>query len=89
MLKLASTEELVRRSELEQDKKIRLGIYHEGQRYVDEEVYRIVSRMTETASCVRACYGSSLPEKIETLGHYERTRLKWMKPGPDGKLIPR
>lgn len=32
-------------------------------------------------------FKTKLPDPI--LSHHERVRLQWMKPGPDGKLVPR
>jgi hypothetical protein len=34
-------------------------------------------------------YSSPVPQPIDELSHHVRTRLQWMKPGPDGKLVPR
>lgn len=56
---------------------IQAGI-KEGQEYADVPVYKQTF-----------VYGTRglLPAKV--VRYYVRTPLRWMKPGPDGKLVPR
>lgn len=51
---------------------------NEGDAYVDLPVYGDV-----------AVYGGKAPMKGAVVRYYERTPLRWMKPGPDGKLVPK
>lgn len=32
---------------------------------------------------------SLMPHRIVELDGYDRVKLQWMRPGPDGKLVPR
>lgn len=50
----------------------------DGQPYVDEPVIKIVE-----------VFCGNEPMVGTILSHYRRVPLRWMKPGPDGKLIPR
>lgn len=61
------------------------GVYSETQEHVDQPIYTAIKRdgATPLARAVSACF----PEKF--LGCYDRYKLRWMKPGPDGKLVPR
>lgn len=50
----------------------------EGQPYVDQPVYKLAE-----VFCAKE------PMKAKFLNYYRRTPLRWMKPGPNGKLVPR
>jgi hypothetical protein len=50
----------------------------DGQPYVDEPVRKKVP-----VFCAKE------PMEALVLDHYRRVPLRWMKPGPDGKLVPR
>ena len=50
----------------------------DGDPYVDEPVLKEV-----TLLCGKE------PIKHQQLSHYRRIPLRWMKPGPNGKLVPR
>jgi hypothetical protein len=66
----------------------------EGQAYFDAPVYVEVSRAKPIALAINAMRSPDdtspviLPY-IETLSHYERTRLRWMKPDGRGGLKPK
>jgi hypothetical protein len=53
-------------------------IENEGQEYVDDPV--------EEEGVILCGKEPILHKQVV---RYERVRLKWMKPGPDGKLVPR
>ena len=66
-----------------------------GQKFLDKPLYRTLIAMQRprrlSAAVAIACGNQVppvLPEKREFIG-WERTHLRWMKPGPDGKLVPR
>lgn len=80
--------------------KLRTSVDHDGQAFIDEPVYRTVSRPLPAAEAIAGAFGVPGPSKIETVTHHERIRLRWMKPvrkngefvrNPDGtiKLEPR
>lgn len=50
----------------------------DGQRYVDEPVYKEVP-----------VYCGVKPMLGKVTRYYQRIPLRWMKPGPDGKPVPR
>lgn len=50
----------------------------EGQPYVDRPVYKEVE-----------VFCAKTPAKGKVLSYFNRIPLRWMKPGPDGKLVPR
>jgi hypothetical protein len=50
----------------------------EGDPYVDRPVF-----------IERPVFCGKEPILHPQLDHYKRTPLRWMKPGPDGKLVPR
>lgn len=50
----------------------------EGQAYVDEPVFKNVP-----------VYCAKEPVMHPELRHYKRIPLRWMKPGTNGKLVPR
>jgi hypothetical protein len=70
-------------------KTIRTDIVFEGQAYVDEPRYQEVSSPKPLAVAIAKALHSRVPQKIEELSHYERTRLRWMEPDGSGGLIPR
>jgi hypothetical protein len=60
-----------------------------GQEFIDEPIY-VKPRgehMTLIARSLRIAYGRKDQKPI--LVRHERVKLRWMKPSPDGKLIPR
>lgn len=57
-----------------------------GQRYVDRDVYREVSRAAPLAQVVAAMLQNPVPKDIHTLDHIERTPLRWMRPDGRGGL---
>lgn len=50
----------------------------DGQAYIDEPVYETVPVLV-----------GKEPMLGQVVRYYTRVPLKWMKPGPDGKLVPR
>jgi hypothetical protein len=81
----ARVEELAR---LERAAGIRPHIAREGQARVDEPQYS-TTRALPLAHSIASVFGRNIPEAVQVFEGYEPTRLRWMKPGPDGKLIPR
>lgn len=69
----------------------------DGQRYVDEPVYREIGRATPLALSINAGLRSLAPSmpapniqpRIRELSHYERVQLRWMRPDGKGGLVPR
>lgn len=59
------------------------NIKNDRQTFVDDPVY---SRPKKVDASVAAAFGRKLRP---ILTGYERVQLRWMKPGPDGKLVPR
>ncbi|CAB5221010.1 hypothetical protein UFOVP241_63 [uncultured Caudovirales phage] len=59
----------------------------DGQPYVDEPVYLMARKENQVEMTVRTMFERPPPPDI--LQHYQRVPLRWMKPGPDGKLVPR
>jgi hypothetical protein len=64
------------------------NIKREGQARVDEPQYS-TTRALPLAHSIASVFGRNIPEAVQVFEGYEQTRLRWMKPGPDGKLIPR
>jgi len=62
-------------------------IEREGQRFVDEAVYAMPKRRATIEASVQQAFGREGAKPI-VLGH-ERVRLRWMKPGPNGTVVPR
>lgn len=66
-------------------------IEHEGQEFYDEADKRgknaFHAAPSGVATAVMALFGSEAPELIN--GRFNRIPLRWMKPGPDGKLVPK
>ena len=69
-------------------------IQHVGQEFLDQPVFQVTrprldpGRVADAVS--RACgrHIPPIPEERVQVG-WERTHLRWMRPGPDGKLVPR
>ena len=59
----------------------------DGQPYVDEPVYLEPKRESKLQTSIREIF--ERPAAPQLLSHYDRVKLRWMKPGPDGKLVPR
>ena len=59
----------------------------DGQPYVDEPVYIEPIRETFLEAAIREIFKRRPLPRLLT--HYDRVKLRWMKPGPDGKLVPR
>jgi hypothetical protein len=59
----------------------------DGQKYYDEPVYLHPKPATPIELSLAHAFGRKLPESL--LAGHERVKLRWMKPGPDGKLVPR
>ena len=64
-----------------------LTTIQDGQPYVDEPVYLEPKPETLLQAAIREVF--KRPAARRLLSHYERVKLRWMKPGPDGKLVPR
>ena len=63
----------------------------DGQKFVDDPVYvypryDLCTPLTES---VAAIFGTQGTLSRPLLTHYERTRLRWMRPDGNGGLIPR
>ena len=59
----------------------------DGQPYVDEPVYIDPKQETILEAAIRDIFKRRPARRL--LSHYDRVKLRWMKPGPDGKLVPR
>lgn len=79
-----ATEQL---ASLEKAAKIRPRILFEGQAVVDEPVYETISA-DPLAYGIASAFGREIRPTVEVFRDYASTKLRWMKPGPDGKLIP-
>lgn len=66
---------------------LRTTIKCEGQPFVDEPIHVYPIPETELQGAIRAMFRRRSPPPL-IIG-YERVRLRWMKPGPDGKMVPR
>jgi len=64
------------------------SIGFDGQKYVDKAVYRPVSKPLPL-SPIEEALGCKPARPLEELSHYERVRLRWMKPDGKGGLVPR
>ena len=64
---------------------LRPAIKFDGQRYVDEPMFVEIKPTPVAAALMRM--GVHVP-KVEILIGYQHIHLRWMKPGPDGTLIP-
>jgi len=64
-----------------------------GQPYVDDPIYRTINLKPEIttpiATGIAQAFGSAGPKPVQILTGYNHVRLRWMKPGKDGKLVPR
>lgn len=65
----------------------------DGQRYYDEPVYDEL-RANPLALAVNAAFSPvqgvpRVASRIRILSHYNRVRLRWMKPDGRGGLVPR
>ena len=67
---------------------IKTAIAHEGQSYVDEPIYT-ETKPVPLAYELASAFGRPMDPLIRNLDGHNRVRLRWMKPGPDGKLIPK
>lgn len=66
----------------------------DGQRYVDDPVFKTISKPkpeleTPLALAVASMFNNKPPQEIRDFVGYERTRLRWMKPDWRGGLVPR
>lgn len=60
----------------------------EGQPYVDQPIYAKPKDKSALTDAVAEAFGvRDGPRQIQISS--ERVRLRWMKPGPNGKLVPR
>lgn len=59
----------------------------DGQNYLDEPVYVKPLPASELERSLSRAFGR--PQLKPILVAYEHVRLRWMKPGRDGKLVPR
>lgn len=60
------------------------------QRFIDVPVYARPKRQPALEQHVLAAlHGGQVPQPRRILLRHEREMLIWMKPGPDGKLVPR
>lgn len=66
---------------------IRPKLDHEGQPYVDEEVIAWPRNPEPVEAEIRKMFRRGLPPPI--LLAYNHVRLNWLKPGKNGKLVPR
>lgn len=64
------------------------AITREGQKFFDEPVFIEHTVRTAIADAVTRISRRRLP-RIETLDHYERVPLRWMKPDGKGGIVPR
>ena len=64
-----------------------LTTIEDGQPYVDDPIYLDPKQETVLAAAIREIFGHRALPRL--LSHYEHVRLRWMKPGPHGKLVPR
>lgn len=73
--------------------KIRTTVQHDGQRYVDEPIYRDLrpreELRTDIAASVAAAFGHPQAKAIREVVGHERVRLRWMKPDGKGGLVPK
>lgn len=68
---------------------IRQSVAFEGQKFLDEPQHVVVSKARPLAMNIAALFGRPVDPEISEFSHYERTRLRWMRPGPDGQLVPK
>lgn len=78
-----------------------LEITRHGQPFVDEPVYVTVSKARPVSLAVNRALASLRPQDstapqgpriepvIQHLSHYDRVRLKWMRPDGNGGFVPR
>lgn len=69
------------------DLALKLSVEYEGQPFVDDPVCAMPKPATKMESSLALAFKRRLPQPIHT--GYERVRLRWMKRGSDGKLVPR
>jgi len=62
-------------------------ITHEGQSYFDEPKYVMPKSIAPLEKAIADMAERDLPAPILT--HYERVRLRWMKPDGKGGLVPK
>jgi len=75
-------------AKLEKAEGIRSNIAREGQASVDEPIYE-TTQARPLAHSIASAFGREIPAAVQVFTGYETARLRWMKPGPDGKLIPK
>lgn len=64
------------------------AITHDGQRYFDDPVFaKPLANIMERS--VSAALDKNYRPKPPIVLRHERVALRWMRPGPDGKLIPK
>ena len=66
-----------------------LKITHEGQRYVDEPIVVYPKRRSIIEASIAAAFNPRERLRSPITVSHERVKLRWMKPGQDGKLVPR
>ena len=59
----------------------------DGQPYVDEPIYLEPKPESTLQAAIREIF--QRPAARRLLSHYDHVKLRWMKPGPNGKLVPR
>lgn len=64
------------------------NVEFDGQKYVDKAVYQTVGKPLPL-SPIEEALGCKPARPIEELSHYERVRLRWMKPDGKGGLMPK
>lgn len=69
-------------------KPLRLAIEREGQSYIDEPVYEVVSVANDLAMEIAHAYGRPIEPRIRELTGYKHKRLRWMKPDGKGGFVP-
>jgi hypothetical protein len=63
---------------------------HTGQPFYDRAVYAELARPTRLATALMSAFpgGETLGPIMEQRG-FERVKINWVRPGPDGNLLPR
>jgi len=64
-------------------------IRRDGQAFVDQPVFALVSRVKPVVVALASAFGYKAPRDIEEVAFYRRRLLEWVTPGKDGKLQPR
>ncbi|RBH39232.1 hypothetical protein C3F00_042580, partial [Pseudomonas sp. MWU13-2860] len=60
-------------------------ITRRGQMYVDEPVFRVVSRPAPITVAVMGAFGNEAPRPIDELERYNRVPLRWLQINQRGK----